>query len=308
LEEKIMSNYVPVSVAVPAEVAAGAAVKVSPRSTIAIGLSGTFVGTVQLQWSPDKSGSVWKSLGAALTAPGWYTLQAGRAARIRANTTAYTSGAPVCWMLHDNALSAYLVERQFKHDDLDVEASVAIGDAYDLEDGEQAVINLSGTFSATIQVQVSLSAAGDDWFNWSMALSAVGTVIIPRGIARRVRMNTTVYSSGTPVATIARGFSAEMVQDNAPETLVADGAVSLFTEMTNFDVTGTQAWSLGDGFLGQHKYFGCVGAASSPVGVLTPDNFVDGTNLTFGATTHTAHLIMTAAGWKIASLVGATLA
>lgn len=304
-----MSSFKPVSIPVPAEVAAGAAVAVTPRSPLMLGLSGTFVGTVQFQYSPDSSGDVWLSIGSAKTAPGLAMLPAGRAKRVRANTSAYTSGTPVGTMLHDVALSITTLERTFKEADLDIETSVAIGDALDLEDGEQAIITVSGTFTATVQIEISLSEAGDDWFAWGQALTAAGIVILPRGIARRVRANTTAYTSGTPLGTLVRGFSAEDVADGRPVTAVADGLLSVLVPLILLDITGTQAWTLPDGvYYGQVMYFGVIAAASTPVGVVTITNFVDGASLTFGATTNTAAVMWTPDGWKLLELTGATLA
>jgi hypothetical protein len=274
-----------------------------------LGLSGTFSGTVQFEYSPDSAGDVWLSIGSAMTAPGVVALPAGRAKRVRANTTVYSSGAPVGTMLHDVALSITTLERTFKESALDVENSVAIGDALDLDDGEQAIVSLSGTFTATVQVEISLSEAGDDWFAWGQALTAAGVVIIPRGIARRVRANTTAHTSGDPVGTLIRGFSAEDVVDGRPQTAVADGLLSVLVPLILLDVDGTQAWTLPDGvYFGQVMYFGCIGAVSTPVGVVTITSFVDGSTLTFGATTNTAAVMWTPGGWKLLELTGATLA
>lgn len=151
-----MSSFTPASLAVPAAVAAGAALEVNPRSQVVVGLSGTFVADVQFQWSPDKTGSVWYDVGDLFAdAGGMVIIPAGRARRVRANTEAYTSGTPVGTVLYDRALDATLRERTFRPETLNVPTSQAAGTPLTLEDGEQAFVSLSGTFTATVQIQVS---------------------------------------------------------------------------------------------------------------------------------------------------------
>jgi hypothetical protein len=281
-----MSTYTPVSVPCPASATAGAAVKVSPRSTIAVGLSGTFVATVQIQWSPEKTGDVWNNLGSALTAAAYLTLPAGHAQRIRANVTAYTSGTPVVTMIHDTALHAKKIERTFDEQTLNVATSVAAGTPLTIEDGEQGIVQISGTFVATLQVQVSLSAAGDDWFDWSVPIvDAAGYVILPRGSGARLRINTTGYTSGTPVAKYVSGFSAEDVIDDKPESVSAAGALSLLTRISLLTISGTKAYTLADGlFEGQQKIVIVVSAVSTPVGTLTIATYADGSSEVFSLT------------------------
>lgn len=295
-----MSSYISESVPVPLSVSAGAAIKVSPRSTLAVGLGGTFVGTVQFQWSPEKSGSTWNNLGAALTAAGFHTLLAGRAQRVRADTTAYTSGTPVGTCFNDSLLNAFLIERTFREEALEAPASVSAGNAVELEGGEQAIVSLSGTFTATLQLQFSLTLAGDDWYNWSVPLTAAGMAVVPRGLARRVRFNTTAWTSGAPVAKINHGFSAEMVGDNKVET-VASGILSLYTRTSLLTISGTKAYTLAAGlYEGQRKSIKVLTAASTPVGTLTPSLYADaGTTIVFGAAGEGVELEWSdGAGWR----------
>ena len=243
---------------------------------------------------------------------------------MRANTTAYTSGTPVGNLLHDKALDRFLVERSFSEELLAVPTSATQGAAVNVSDGEQLLFSLSGTFVATVQLQISLSASGSDWHNWGDPLTAGGTVRVPRGMARRVRVDVTAYTSGTPAGTLISGFAAESIgpitlrdtaqkksgldyDEIAPET-VTSGVCSLLTVLTLLSVTGTVGFTLDDGlYEGQIKMFACTVAASTPIGTLTPANFVDGTSLNFDATTETAIMVWTAAGWKLTALVGSAL-
>lgn len=90
-----MAGYLKTSaaVAVPGSVAAGAATDVTNyvfHKSIVV--TGTFVLTTQLQGSMD--GTNWANLGPAITAPICLEI-AGGYNFIRANTTAFTSGAAV---------------------------------------------------------------------------------------------------------------------------------------------------------------------------------------------------------------------
>lgn len=293
------------TVAVPSEVAAGAAVNVDPRSDVVLGLSGTFTATVQFEYSPDASGSRWFSVGSALTAAGVLRLPAGRAKRVRANTTAYTSGTGVAVAFVDEALSATDKERQFEDVSLAVATSVAAAAATDL-DGYQGFVTVDGTFVATVQLQFSLSESGDDWYNWGPAFTAAGSVAIPKGLARRVRVNTTAYTSGTPVVNLLWGAAVENASHDV-ET-VTSGALSLFVETSIVSVTGTQAYTLADGwYRGQKKRVYVSVAASTPDGTLTPASFADGTSLDLDAVSESAELVWDGSAWQLTELNGATV-
>jgi hypothetical protein len=322
-----MSSYAPVSLNVALSVAAGDAVKVNPRSPLTFGIVGTFTATLKIQWSPDESGSVWYDLGADVTAAltAVRTLQAGRAKRVRINTTAYTSGTPVATVLADTAKDRFLVEREFSLETLAAAASVAAGAALDVEDGEQCFISVSGTWVATIQPQISLSASGTDWYNFGEALTAGGTVRIPRGRARRVRLNTSAYTSGTPAATLLRGFAAETVgaDDNlkafqrntgrlmddylAPET-VASGALSVLKKFSNVTVDATKAYTLANGlYVGQEKWVYVSAATSTPNGTLTPASMANGTSIDLDAINEVWGGVWDGTSWNTIGLVGATI-
>jgi len=306
-----MSSYVSEDLGIPVTDTSSTPVAVSPRSPITVGLSGTHNASVQFQWSPDTSGSAWYSLGDIFitTATGQRTLEAGRARRVRATVSSYSSGTPVGTILHDSSLSAHLLERTFKSGTLAIASSVAAGAATALDGGEQCVIGLSGTFTATVQMQVSLSAAGSDWHNVGLPLTAAGSVVVARGAAARVRANTTAYTSGTPVATINRGLSTELVA-NLPVDLetVTSGALSLDVLTSLISVTGTKAYTLADGrYEGQIKKFVVILAATTPDGTLTPANFADGTSIDLDALLEAGELVWTAAGWRIMNFKGMTI-
>jgi hypothetical protein len=81
--------------AVPASVAAGGAIDLSKYDRKTVYVDGTFVATIQIQISPDATGARWFNEGAPITTAG-STLEITKPCmRMRANTTAFTSGAPV---------------------------------------------------------------------------------------------------------------------------------------------------------------------------------------------------------------------
>ncbi len=96
----------------------------------------------------------------------------------------------------------------------------------------------------------------------------------------------------------------------APETVSAPGAVSVGMELTRLEVDGTDAFTLIDGlFVGQRKTIRCTVADNTPVGVLTPDTFADGTDITFDAIGEDVELVWYAAsGWNVLGNPGATVA
>jgi hypothetical protein len=74
-----------------AAVTATTAARVGPLTRFSLEVSGTFVGTVQLQGSRDNE-ATWESIGAALTAAGTANVDPNYYTHVRANCTAYTSG------------------------------------------------------------------------------------------------------------------------------------------------------------------------------------------------------------------------
>jgi hypothetical protein len=85
---------------------------------------------------------------------------------------------------------------------LDVKTAVAVGDPKIVRDLQEKYVHLSGTFSATVSIEVSLD--GINYFAVATGLTAAGMTSIPHP-ASHMRINTTVYASGTPVAVVG-GF------------------------------------------------------------------------------------------------------
>lgn len=87
-----------------------------------------------------------------------------------------------------------------------VPASVTAGAACDVSDLERKCVYLTGTFTATVQIQIS--ADNTNWVNEGAALTTAGTLEITKP-ARYLRANTTAYTSGTPAAVLVGMFSGE---------------------------------------------------------------------------------------------------
>ncbi len=231
---------------VPATAAepAGGSQKVSPRSPLSLSLSTAFTGTVQFEWSATKTGDKWFSLGDALTGPGRRTLPAGKAARVRANTTVdISAGAPIALVLHDLSLAPADYEEDFEDTSLDVELQVAAGDFANL-DGKQGTVTFTGTFDATLQVQINLSETDEStWHDLGNPVSARGMITIPRGLAGRIRIDTTAFTSGAPVADLSAGFSDEAVEGDlsASDALASElGAQETYTFSEFKDADGNR--------------------------------------------------------------------
>lgn len=288
-----MSSFIPTPLAVPAEVAAGTPVPVNPRSPIGFSYGDgagedALVATTKFQYSPVSQdpaslpNSVWYDVASALTAAGYQTLPAGRAVRVRANCTAYTSGIAECFIFHDQALDVENLERNFEEALLEIPDSTAAGAALTLQDGEQATIHVHGTFSKTLQLQISLSLDGAIWHNYGKALTAAGILKVPKGIAQRIRFNVT-HVSGTATGNVLRGFAHEDGDDASVETVSAPGALSLFARTTLLSIDGADAHTLADGlYEGQRKSIRVIAATTAPVGTLTPSVYYDGAS----GTTH----------------------
>lgn len=84
---------------------------------------------------------------------------------------------------------------------LQVKLEVATGDASVVRQLIDKWLTITGTFSATLQVEVSLDE-GATWFITEEDVDAVGLFEIPEA-ASHIRIDTTVYVSGTPVASLA---------------------------------------------------------------------------------------------------------
>lgn len=260
------------TIEVPAAVATGTPVDVSARSPVSFSLGGTFVATTKFQYSPVADGDVWYDVGSAMTAGGGTRfLPAGRAKRVRANTTAWTSGAGVACAMCDDGQEVVDTERNFVEETVEVPVVISTaGDAIALEDGEQATIHLLGTFVGTYQAQVCLSPTGSVWHSYGAPLTAAGAIRIPRGTAAQVRLYATAYTSGTPTGYLLRGLANEPGDDESIDNVTAPGALSTFTKVSLLTIDGADAHTLADGYYeGQEKLVRCIAATTSPVGTLT---------------------------------------
>jgi hypothetical protein len=85
--------------------------------------------------------------------------------------------------------------------DLEVKTSVAAGAWLVCESMDNLCVSVGGTFVATVQVQVTVKGDTDP-VNVGAAMTAGGQVQIP-GRAKKVRINTTAFTSGAPWAVLA---------------------------------------------------------------------------------------------------------
>lgn len=84
---------------------------------------------------------------------------------------------------------------------LPVQTSVAVATAHPGPSQlREKYVQVSGTFSATLQLEGTID--GTAWFTLGATITAAALRSIPETIAS-IRVNTTVYASGTPVVTLA---------------------------------------------------------------------------------------------------------
>ena len=88
--------------------------------------------------------------------------------------------------------------------ELDVKDSVADGTAFPVRHFSSKTVEVRGTFVATLQVQGRISPAAP-WSDIGATISSATLVSIAPAIAE-LRIKTTDYTSGTPLATFA-GFN-----------------------------------------------------------------------------------------------------
>ena len=88
-------------------------------------------------------------------------------------------------------------------DFLNLDVSLAVGVGAEKGIGaytDKKGVQIAGSFTATCQVQISLFKTGTtNFINIGSALTAPGYVAIPE-IAQRIRIDTTAYTAGTPLA------------------------------------------------------------------------------------------------------------
>lgn len=83
---------------------------------------------------------------------------------------------------------------------LDVPTSVAAGAAKPVQDLQTKWAAVSGTFSATLVIEVSMDNA--TWFTVASGITAPGLHEIPQSVAF-ARVRATAFASGTPEVVIA---------------------------------------------------------------------------------------------------------
>jgi len=85
--------------------------------------------------------------------------------------------------------------------ELEVPASVAAGAWLSCESLTDMYVTIGGTFVATLQVQYTVRGDANA-SNIGSALTAAGAVQIPMR-AKKIRINTTAYTSGAPWAVLS---------------------------------------------------------------------------------------------------------
>lgn len=87
---------------------------------------------------------------------------------------------------------------------LSVPVSVAAGAAIDLSKYDRKTVYVDGTFVATVQIQISPDAdpASTRWFNEGAAITTTGATLEITKPCKRMRANTTAFTSGTPGCTV----------------------------------------------------------------------------------------------------------
>ena len=294
---------------VPTSVAASDPITVNPRGGCFVAVAGTFTATLQVQFSPLRTGDVWFTQG-TFTAKGFTEIDAGRARRVRINVSAYTSGTPKAVVVHDRSLQALRKETEFIESVVAIPTSVAAGAAVSNVEFRAALFSINGTFVATVngEFNPTISADSDFWFRATPDLTAAGNHWVPKGMARHLRANTSAYTSGTPSGRYLLGELQEDVQESQIET-VTSGAVPLNRRTVLFSVTGTVGFTLADGlFEGQRISGRCITAASTPNGTLTPTTFADGTSIDIDAVNESFELEWhQIGGWRVVYIIGSTI-
>lgn len=95
----------------------------------------------------------------------------------------------------------------------------------------------------------------------------------------------------------ANGFKGKMIQ--SVKTYTASGAIDIDDNIVQIDATdGDVALTLADGEIGQRMLIKCLVASTNTVTV-TPDNFHDGTDITFGSNDTVAELYFDGTEWEL---------
>lgn len=95
--------------------------------------------------------------------------------------------------------TAELKAQRFDSLDLDIPASVAAGAALAVNGYDRLLVVIQGTFTATIELQMSLD--GGNTFVTHTSKTAPAIVELPGG-ATHIRANTSAHGNGTPVGKV----------------------------------------------------------------------------------------------------------
>lgn len=90
---------------------------------------------------------------------------------------------------------------RYEHRALSVPLEVAAGAAFRVDDLRDLVVQVSGTFDATLRIE-GQATAGGAWLPLGDPITDPGWYPVDQPL-QAVRMATTVYGSGAPVAVLA---------------------------------------------------------------------------------------------------------
>ena len=106
---------------------------------------------------------------------------------------------------------------------------------------------------------------------------------------------------------VAGSITADGGYIGGVQTISGPGAINLTTLVTEITTTGTDAYTLADGTVGQLKIISMV--ADGGNGTVTPTTFANGTNITFNDVGDSAILVYnTTGGWAVVGSTGVTIA
>ena len=161
-------------------------------------------------------------------------------------------------------------------------------------------------FNLTNFASGSTSTAGIDWdsedggslvgCHFEEMYSASGTNVID--FATAAADTNVVRSNNYQASTIHvdnRFVDNKNVSSHTVQDISGAGAINLTDEITHIVTTGVNAYTLADGYNGQHKYIIMQGDGGD--GTLTPSNLGNGTTLTFNDVGDSAHLVFTNGAW-----------
>ena len=133
-------------------------------------------------------------------------------------------------------------------------------------------------------------------------------LVIPVIDINREDISKPQYLSLNAIQQPVGGGTAPVYATTSNQTLTGAGAVNAVSPVTFYESTGaSQALTLADaGTLGVVKTV--IHSVDGGDGVLTPDNFVDGTTITFTNAGDKWSGVWTSAGWLTTDLSGAVIA